>query len=93
MLEFMALAGLVSVGLLGVFVFGLVVTVVKLVLWLVLLPLRLVFKLMWVPVFALGAAAAAVVCAGLVLIPLAPLILVAALVWMVVKRSSRPVSV
>lgn len=49
MLELIALAGMLAAGLAVAFVFGLIFFVLKLLLWTVFLPFRLLFKLLWIP--------------------------------------------
>jgi hypothetical protein len=64
MIEFLVLGGLIAVGLALAAIFVFAWFLLKLVLWAVLLPIRLMFKLLMVPVWltlgALGLAAGAV---------------------------------
>jgi len=88
-LEIVGLAALFGVLVFAALFIGLVVTILKLVAWVVLLPLRLVGKLLWLPVLAIGATVAGVTLGALLLLPVLPFLLVAALAWMVIKRSRR----
>lgn len=79
MIELIALTGLLVVGVALAALMGLVVFVVKIVFWAVLLPLRILFKLIMFPVWlAVGAVGLA---AGTALLPL---LLLAAVVVVVV---------
>ena len=64
----MALAGLFVAGLAVAAVLGVVFLVCKIVIWAVLLPFRLLFKLLWIP-FGLATGAVGLA-AGAVIVPL-----------------------
>ena len=56
MVEFFVLASLAIAGLCVVAVVGFVFFLIKMVLWIVLLPIKILFKLLWLPFgLALGA--------------------------------------
>ena len=68
MLELIAFAGLLIAGFAFMAVIGVVFLVLKIALWAVFLPFRLLFKLMWVPVgLALGTVGLA---AGATILPI-----------------------
>lgn len=54
MLELIALAGLLIAGIAVFAVIGMVFFVLKIVLWAVFFPIRLLFKLMWIPFGLIG---------------------------------------
>jgi hypothetical protein len=54
MLELVALAGLLIAGFAVFAVFGMVFIVLKIALWAVFFPIRLLFKLLWIPFGLIG---------------------------------------
>jgi hypothetical protein len=68
MLELIAFAGLLIAGFAFMAVIGVVFLVIKLALWAVLLPFRLLFKLLWLPIGLAGGALT--LAAGVTIVPI-----------------------
>jgi hypothetical protein len=95
------LAMLAVVGISIAVLLGFVFFVLRLVLWAVFFPIRLILKLLWIPVgltfgvlgFAFATIALPIIlvvgllaAVAAILLPLAPFILFALLVWAIVRR-------
>jgi len=68
MLELVALAGLLIAGFAVFAVVGMVFLVLKIVLWAVFFPIRLLFRLLWIPLGLIGGLFSLV--AGVTVLPL-----------------------